>query len=425
MAFLAGPETRSDPVTKGWRFAVSSGILGWVLDAFDFFVLVFLFDALAARFHVSKASVVYTLTLTLAMRPLGALFFGALADRFGRRRPLIFCVLYFSLCTVATGLAPNFAIFVICRALYGIGMGGYWGIGASYAMESSPRRFRGVLSGMIQAGYPMGYLLASVAMQTLAPAFGWRSVFFVGAPVAVLIVALTLFSPESAAWKQHRPSSTRQMFSSLLQHKGIFLYLLLMMSVLLCLSHGAQDLYPDFLKSVSGIAAKSVFGMKALYGIPILYNIGAISGALLFGHLSQQMGRRNAMILALLIALLAIPAWAFGTTLATLTLGSFLIQTGVQGCFGVVPAHLTELSPDMARSLFPGIVYQLGTLLAAPATAVEFSLRDHFGYPRALTIFEASVIVWMIVVVWLGPEARDHSFLSGTNDTVSERGSRL
>src|ERR1700734_1240877 len=226
MAFVSETNTRIDRERKGWMFAVGSGILGWVLDPFDFFFVVFLFDTLAERFHVSKASVVYTLTLTLAMRPLGALFFGALADRFGRKRPLILCVLYFSLLTVLSGLAPNYLFFVICRALYGIGMGGYWGIGASYAMESSPRRFRGVLSGMMQAGYPMGYLLASVAMQTLTPSFGWRVVFFAGAPVAVLIVVLTVFAPESEAWKQHRSASMGHIFGSLLVYKKIFLYLL-------------------------------------------------------------------------------------------------------------------------------------------------------------------------------------------------------
>jgi SHS family lactate transporter-like MFS transporter len=409
----------SDPRREGWGLAVGSGILGWVLDAFDFFVVVFLFDTLATHFHVSKASVVYTLTLTLAMRPLGALFFGSLADRFGRRRPLIFCVLYFSLLTVLTGLAPNYTVFVICRALYGIGMGGYWGIGASYALESSPRRFRGVLSGMIQAGYPLGYLLAAVAMQTLVPAFSWRAVFFVGAPVALLVVVLTWFAPESAAWKEHRPASMGQVLSSVLEHKGMFLYLLLMMSVLLCLSHGAQDLYPDFLKSVQGIAAKTIFGMKALYGIPILYNIGAIAGALFFGHLSQRIGRRRAVILALIVALLSIPAWAFGTSLGALVAGSYLMQTGVQGAFGVIPAHLNELSPDTVRSLFPGIVYQLGTLLAAPATAIEFRLRDHFGYPWALTLFEVSGIVLMIIIFWLGPEARDRSFVRETMSTLA------
>ena len=411
MAFVTETDIRNDRETKGWRFAVGSGILGWILDAFDFFVVVFLFDTLAEHFHVSKASVVYTLTLTLAMRPLGALFFGALADRFGRRRPLIFCVLYFSALTVLTGLAPNYVFFVVCRALYGIGMGGYWGIGASYAMESSPRRFRGVLSGMMQSGYPMGYLLASVAMQTLAPALGWRSVFFVGAPIALLIVALTLFAPESEAWKHHRPASMGHIFSSLLQHKGIFLYLLLMMTVITSLSHGTQDLYPDFLKSIPGIAGRTIFGMKALYGIPILYNIGAILGALFFGQLSQKLGRRNAVMLALVISLLSIPAWAFGTSLSVLVVGSYLMQTGVQGAFGVIPAHLNELSPDAVRSLFPGLVYQLGVLLASPATAVEFMLRDHFGYPWALTMFEGAVIVVMILIFWFGPEARDRSFL--------------
>jgi SHS family lactate transporter-like MFS transporter len=191
----------------------------------------------------------------------------------------------------------------------------------------------------------------------------------------------------------------------------MFFYLLLMMSVMLCLSHGTQDLYPDFLKSIPGIAAKTVFGMKTLYGIPILYNIGAIVGALVFGQLSQKIGRRNAIMLALVISLVSIPAWAFGTSLGVLVVGSYLMQTGVQGAFGVIPAHLNELSPDAVRSLFPGFVYQLGVLVASPATAIEFVLRDHVGYPWALTMFEASVIVLMIVIFWFGPEARDRRFL--------------
>jgi SHS family lactate transporter-like MFS transporter len=411
MAFATGTDAAVGQETKGWRFAVASGVLGWVLDAFDFFVIVFLFDTLGDHFHVTKASVVYTLTLTLAMRPLGALFFGALADRFGRRRPLIFCVLYFSLITVLTGLSPNYVFFVVCRALYGIGLGGYWGIGASYALESSPRRFRGVLSGMIQAGYPVGYLLASVAIETVTPVFGWRPVFFAGAPVALLIVVLTLFAPESKAWKQHRPASIGQIYSSLLEHKGIFFYLLLMMSMLLCLTHGTQDLYPDFLKSVTGIPSRSVLGMSALHGIPVLYNIGAIAGALIFGQLSQTRGRRNASMLALSIGLIAIPAWAFGTSLAALIAGSFMMQAGVQGAIGVIPAHLNELSPDAVRGLFPGLVYQLGVLLASPATVLEFMLRDRYGYPWALTIFEVSATLLMILIFWFGPEARDRSFL--------------
>ena len=213
--------------------------------------------------------------------------------------------------------------------------------------------------------------------------------FFVGAPVAGLIVVLTLLAPESEAWQQNRPASMGQIRDALLQHKRIFLYLLLMMSMLLCLSHGAQDLYPDFLKSVPAIAAKTILGMNALYGIPILYNIGAIAGAVFFGHLSQRIGRRNSSMLALAIALVFIPAWAFGATLLVLVVGSFMMQVGVQGAFGVIPAHLNELSPNAVRSLFPGLAYQLGVLLASPATVVEFMLRDRFGYPWALTMFEA------------------------------------
>jgi MFS transporter, SHS family, lactate transporter len=196
----------------------------------------------------------------------------------------------------------------------------------------------------------------------------------------------------------------------LLDHKGMFFYLLLMMSVMLCLSHGTQDLYPDFLKSIPGVAAKTVFGMKTLYGIPILYNIGAITGALFFGQLSQKIGRRYSIMLALAISLLSIPAWAFGTSLGVLVVGSYLMQTGVQGAFGVIPAHLNELSPDAVRSLFPGFVYQLGVLVASPATAIEFVLRDHFGYPWALTMFEGAVIILMIFIFWFGPEARDRNF---------------
>jgi SHS family lactate transporter-like MFS transporter len=410
MAYVSGTDTAPDPETKRWHFAVCSGILGWVLDAFDFFVIVFLFDTLAEHFHVPKEQVVNTIFLTLVMRPVGALFFGYLADRFGRRNALIACVLYFSLMTVLTGLAPSFSLFALCRALYGIGMGGYWGIGASYAMESSPRSFRGVLSGLIQAGYPMGYLLAAVAMQTLTPALGWKSVFFVGFPVALLIVILTLLAPESDAWKQNRPASLRTVFSAMFEHKGIFLYLLLMMSVMICLSHGTQDLYPDFLKSIPGLTGRTVLGMKTLYAVPILYNIAAILGALFFGELSQRIGRRHAGMLALVVSLISIPAWAFGGTLGILICGSCLMQSGVQGAFGVIPAHLNELSPDAVRSLFSGFAYQLGVLVAAKATTAEFKLQTHFGYPWAFTMFVVAVIVSMLFIFGFGPEARDRNF---------------
>ena len=394
-----------------WRYAVASSILGWVLDAFDFFVVVFLLDALADNFHVQKKAIVWSISITLAMRPVGALLFGVLADRFGRKRPLMLCVAYFSLITVLTGFAPNYIFFLIMRGLYGIGMGGYWGIGASFAMENAPPKRRGLLSGLMQGGYPFGYLLAAVGMLTIAPHLGWRSMFVVGSLLAALIIVLTYLSPESEAWKQHRMGSIANLFKTLFQNMKSFSYLLLVMVVMSCLSHGTQDLYPDFLKTLPQIAHASVFGMKPLYGIPILYNIGAILGAIAVGALSEKIGRRYAIILALILSLLSIPAWAFGGTVMTLVLGSYLMQTGVQGAFGVIPAHLNELSPDAVRSLFPGFVYQLGVLIASPAVSIEFLLRDHFGYPWALTLFESVVIVLLIIIFALGPERRGKSFL--------------
>ncbi len=407
-------EILSSPATEqgrpGWRFAVASGILGWVLDAFDFFVVVFLFDVLAARLHVPKHAIVWTISITLAMRPVGALLFGILADRYGRRRPLMVCVAYFSTITVLSCFAPNYFFFALMRALYGIGMGGYWGIGASFAMENAPRNRRGFFSGLMQGGYPFGYLMAAVCMQFVAPHLGWRSMFFVGAPIAVVIIILTALSPESDAWRLHRMGSVVSIFKTLWQHAGSFAYLLLVMVVMSCLSHGTQDLYPDFLKSLNFVRNAHVFGMEPLFGIPILYNIGAIGGALLFGGFSERFGRRYAMIGALILSMLSIPAWAFGSSILTLILGSFFMQTGVQGAFGVIPAHLNELSPDAVRSLFPGFVYQLGVLVASPAVSFEFALRDHLGYPWALTLFEFAVIASLILIFAFGPEKRGRSF---------------
>ncbi len=404
------PPRHNQVNTPGWQFAVASSILGWVLDAFDFFVVVFLLDTLAGNFHVQKASIVWTVSITLAMRPVGALLFGALADRFGRKKPLIACVLYFSTVTILSGFAPNYIFFAVMRALYGIGMGGYWGIGASFAMENAPRKRRGLLSGIMQGGYPFGYLLASVGMLTIMPHFGWRSMFVVGSSLAVVIVVLTWLSPESEAWKQHRMGSIANIFKTLFQHKASFFYLLLVMVAMACLSHGTQDLYPDFLKTLPSIRHALVFGMKPLYGIPILYNIGAIVGALLFGHFSENMGRRHAVMAALVLSLLAIPAWAFGGSILTLVLGSFLMQAGVQGAFGVIPAHLNELSPDAIRSLFPGFVYQLGVFIASPAVSFEYLLRNRLGYPWALTLFELVVIVLLLFIFGFGPEKRGRSF---------------
>jgi SHS family lactate transporter-like MFS transporter len=396
--------TTSDSVSPRWGFAVSSGILGWILDAFDFFVLVFLVDVLAKNFHVDKSDIVWTITITLAMRPVGALLLGSLADRFGRRRPLIACVLYFSIITALAPFAPNYAVFVILRALYGIGMGGYWGIGASLVMESSPRRWRGLFSGIMQAGYSLGYLLAAVALRVIEPRFGWRWMFLCGLAFAAVIAVLTLMSPESSSWEKNRLVSFGEVFRILWRHKKDFAYLVLLMTAMTCLSHGTQDLYPDFLKTVHR------YTNDVVSNLAILYNIGAISGALVIGSFSDRLGRRYSLMLALVISSLSIPLWAFGSSMIMLAVGSFMMQFGVQGAFGVIPAHLNELSPASVRSLFPGVVYQLGMLFGAPSVVVEFALRRHFGYQWALTLFEICVIFALFLIFGFGPERRGRDF---------------
>jgi MFS transporter, SHS family, lactate transporter len=402
----SGPAGAGEVVSPRWGFAVSSGILGWILDAFDFFVLVFLVDVLASNFHVGKGDIVWTITVTLAMRPVGAVVIGALADRYGRRRPLIASVLYFSIITALTPFAPNYAAFVALRGLYGIGMGGYWGVGASLVMESSPKRWRGLFSGIMQAGYSVGYLLAAVALRVIEPAYGWRWMFLCGLGFAALIAVLTLLSPESSSWQKHRLHSVGEVVRVVWHHKKDFVYLMIMMTAMICLSHGTQDLYPDFLKTVHK------FSNNVVSNLAVLYNIGAIAGALIVGHYSDRLGRRYAILLALVLCALSIPLWAFGSTMLMLAIGSFIMQFGVQGAFGVIPAHLNELSPSSVRSLFPGVVYQLGVLVAAPSVVVEFALRRRVGYQWALTIFEACVILCLFVIFGFGPERKGHDFHS-------------
>ncbi len=389
-----------------WQLAVASAVLGWVLDAFDFFVIVFLFNELMARFHVGKPAIVWSLTLTLAMRPLGALLFGAWADRSGRKKPLIACVLFFSIMTLLSGYAHHYLLFLALRGLYGIGMGGYWGIGASYAMESAPRRSRGFLSGVMQSGYSVGYLLAAIGIQTIVPVFGWQAMFVVGSLVAVAIVLIAWKAPDSRTLKQPGQRSLKAIAGTLVQHRMMFAYLLLLMTALNCLAHGSQDLYPDFLKNLHWMSGSSLLGMKAMYGIPVLYNIGGITGALVFGNLSEKLGRRYAVIFALLVCLAAIPAWAFGATLAALVFGSCMMQMGVQGAYGVIPAHLNELSPAAVRSLLPGFVYQMGVLISAPLIPVLNLMQRHFGYPWALTWFEICMIGILLLIFGFGPEKR-------------------
>ena len=385
--------------------AVIACFLGWTLDAFDFFVVVFMMDHLVTQFSVTKAEVVLTLTWTLAMRPVGAFLFGLFADRHGRRVALISNVTFYSLIEVLCGFSPNFTVFIILRGLYGIGMGGEWGVGASLAMEVAPKRWRGILSGILQSGYSIGYLLAAIAARFVLPTLGWRWMFWMGAIPALLALYIRAKVPESKAWIEHREVSVGAILRTVASHWKNFLYLVAMMTLMMFLSHGTQDLYPDFLMTAHHVATKTVSDLA------VLYNLGAVLGAIVFGHFSERLGRRRSMIAALALSLVVIPMWSFGGSVAVLATGAFLMQVGVQGAWGIIPAHLNELSPDTVRGLLPGLAYQLGILFAAPTNTIEYALRDLVGYRWAIAGFELAVILIGGTIIALGPERHGKDFV--------------
>jgi len=395
----------NSPLKKGTHHALLAGFLGWTLDAFDFFVIVFLYDTLSHHFGVSKKAIIFTTTATLALRPVGAFIFGLLADRYGRRIPLMANVIYFSIIELLCGFAPNYTVFLILRALFGIGMGGEWGVGASLAMEAAPTRWRGILSGILQSGYSIGYLLAAVATRFVLPAWGWRPMFWLGALPALLALYIRTKVPESEAWQHHRAGSMGDVLRVVAANYKRFLYLVVLMVFMMFLSHGTQDLYPDFLKEIHKVAASRVAD------IAMIYNVGAVIGAVIFGFLSQSLGRRKGMMAALALCLLVMPFWAFGGSVPVLIVATVFMQMGVQGAWGVIPVHLNELAADAARGLMPGMAYQLGILFAAPTNSIEYALREHFGYQWALAGFEIVTIVALVLLLWRGAEEHSRSFV--------------
>jgi len=394
------------PLSSEQWHAVSASFLGWTLDAFDFFVLVFLVDVLAAQFHVPQSKIIGTTFATLAMRPVGALIFGLLADRYGRRAPLMANVVFFSIVELLCGFAPNYTVFLILRTIYGIGMGGEWGVGSSLAMESVPTKLRGTISGIVQSGYSCGYLLAAVAAKVVLPFWGWRAMFWVGGLPALLAFYIRFKVTESEAWKRQRMPEFRSIIRMAASNWTLLLFMVVMMALMNFLSHGTQDLYPHFLASTHG------FSTSTVANIAILYNVGSLIGAILFGRLSERIGRRPSLVSATLVALCAIPLWAFGRSLRAIQVGAFLMQVGVQGAWGIIPAHLNELSPPAVRGLLPGFAYQLGVLIASPVNLIEYKLRDRFGYSWALAGFEIVNILVLATVVSLGPERSGTDFLS-------------
>jgi SHS family lactate transporter-like MFS transporter len=401
------------------RHAFIASYLGWTLDAFDFFVLVMVLRHVAADFHVTKEAVTYAIFLTLAMRPAGALVFGLLADRYGRRPTLMFNVAFFSLMELLSGFAPTMGWLLVLRALYGFGMGGEWGVGASLVMETVPTRTRGVLSGILQQGYPVGYLLAALTYNCIFPYLGWRWMFFAGSIPALLVLYIRSSVQESPAWLQAHAArggaartgrGAHEIWQAVRTHGGLFFYLVLLMTAFNCFSHGTQDLYPSVL-----LEGQRKLPPRTVGNIVIIYNLGALGGGIFFGACSQFLGRRRTMMAAALLALPLIPAWAFAQTPGVVAVGAFFLQFMVQGAWGVVPAHLNELAPAAVRGTFPGLAYQLGNLLAAGTSTLEAAIAARHGqdYGWAMAVVVAIVAVAVAALAYAGPEAKNADFLAG------------
>lgn len=395
-------------LTPKQRNAVVATFLGWTLDAFDFFIIVFVFKDIAKEFNTDIPSVTATLFLTLAMRPLGALIFGMAADRFGRRPTLMTNILFYSIVEFLSGFAPSLTVLVILRGLFGIAMGGEWGVGASLTMETIPPKTRGTVSGMLQAGYPSGYLLAALLYGTSYHFLGWRGMFMVGVLPALLVFFIRRNVEESPAWKQ-RSRQPAGILQTIKGRWGLFIYVILLMTAFNSFSHGTQDIYPTFLQ------VQQKFRPEIVSTIAIIYNVGAILGGLVFGTFSERIGRRRAIVFAALLTLPVIPLWAFSNNIALLSIGAFLIQFFVQGAWGVIPVHLNELSPDSVRGTFPGFTYQLGNLFASKNGTIQATFAVSLGnnYGLALATTAAIVASAVAIITAFGPEARGVKFGEG------------
>jgi SHS family lactate transporter-like MFS transporter len=401
--------TRADAerLTAADRRAVFAAFLGWTMDAFDYFVVVLVYADVAKDFGVSLTRMAFLTTVTLIMRPVGAAIFGFWADRVGRKKVLMIDVGFYSVVGFVCAFAPNYSVLLVLRLLYGIGMGGEWGLGASLAMEKVPPRKRGLVSGILQQGYSCGYLLAAVAYLAITnwTDWGWRGLFALSILPALLSLFVRARVTESEAWQETRANAERnrttvgQILRSPLVLRR-FVYLVLLMTAFNWMSHGTQDVYPTFLKDGLHFAPNT-----ALY-IAMLYNVGALIGGTLLGAASERFGRRAVVVFCALLGLPVLPLFAASHTLGLVCLGSFLMQLLVQGAWGVIPAHLTELSPAEIRGFYPGVTYQLGNCLAAFNLPIQERLADSHSYTFALTATMVPVFVAVAVLAAIGKEAR-------------------
>jgi SHS family lactate transporter-like MFS transporter len=406
-------------LTRSQRHTFLAAFLGWTMDSLDFFILIFCVPAIAGEFHTKTSAVMGAVFLTQACRPVGALFFGMLADRFGRRPVLTINILSFSVIELACAFAPSLGVLLLLRALFGIAMGGEWGVGAALAFETLPKEGRGTFSGILQEGYAMGSILASALFALLFHSIGWRGMFILGSAPALLVFYVQARVAESPVWLEGAERRRSRLanggarqeaghLAKLLAFLPTFLFLILLMTAFMSFSHGTQDLYPTFLT----LHAKLTPAVVGLIGV--LYGVGSIGGGFVFGALSDRWGRKRAIVTAALLSIPVIPLWAYGHSALTLGIGAVLMQFMVQGAWGVVPAYLTELSPAQVRATAPGLAYQLGGLVTSWNGVAQAKAVERWGsYPLVLAVTVVVVALALTAMALLGREAKGHDMAAG------------
>ena len=394
-----GSNSRYSPAAvEGQRAAVVASFLGWTLDAFDFFVVGMCLTAIAKEFGQTDKAIALSLSFTLAFRPIGAIVFGLMADRYGRKLPLMLNLVFYSAMSFATGLTSTYTSFLVLRALFGIGMGGEWGVGASLAMEKAPSNRRGLFSGLLQEGYACGYLLAALCYWFVFPRWGWRPMFFIGGLPALLAVYVRSQVKESEVWHRNKHVDWSSYGKAVVAEWKLYLYLVVLMSFMAFVAHGTQDMYPTFLQRDWGFTPQQRSMLTAFS------MVGAIAGGLIFGHFSDRIGRKRTIVMALAFGILAIPLWAYAPNIPVLIAGAFIMQFMVQGAWGVIPAHINELAPNSARGFLSGFAYQCGAAISASVVYIEAAFAERMPYARAMAMVAATVFSLAAITAWLGKE---------------------